>query len=234
MKMRVYRPFLFAVAFGGVATFMFARTATAQGQQSGQTGQAQPTNSAQTPKKQKPVETTTTPDAGSIEKVEPISTGPIRLDNPKYGKVVFHTEVGSFKVLGSDPRLVDGKIEFSFKGTVLVSDLEPGSKLTVTGDVRKEFTTDDKTKEVYFGQGKMTVLGRFRSIQFFGQKLAGNFIGWGIFRFVGEFDKKLQTGFYTLNDNPQTPWGTSINEVHVGNSEETKTEMKVKIRPKGG
>jgi len=208
MKMRAIRPVLLAATVVGMAA-TFAPTAIGPGQFTRpQVNKIQPPPA-------------TSPTAGK----------PLDLTSGDFNGVNFHTNVGSFKLLGSDPRLVEGKLEFNFKGTVLVSNLEKGSTVILGGDVRKEYETDDKDKVLYFGKGKITILGRFRAVQFFGQNLSGRFFGWGIFRFYGEFDKKLDTGTYQVDGAQPYPFGTGGATVNVSGS---GVAGKVKIKKVGG
>lgn len=115
--------------------------------------------------------------------------------------VNFHTQLGSFKLINGS-----GQVEFTFTGTVLLSNVSGTS--SVTGDVRKEF--DRNGKQVWFGTGKVTVDGKFRAIQWFGRNLKGKWTGHGLCRFVGEFDRDLNTGEYWYASNPSKVenWGT--------------------------
>ncbi len=121
------------------------------------------------------------------------------------------TRLGSF-------RLIDGvgKVEITFTGTVLISQLK-GVK-TVTGNVRMEYPRNEKEKkmgrEVWFGTGKIVVDGSFRAIQWFGKDMNAVWTGAGQMRLYGEFDDKLNTGTYVYDSEKVTqywsPYGTNI------------------------
>jgi len=211
MKMRALRPILLTATTAGLAVLTLAPFAMGQGTK---------VPPAPTDPKTKAAEPATT-----------TSAKPIDFTNGNYNGVNFETKVGSFKLLGSDPALVEGKLDFNFKGTVLISNLEAGSKVSVGGDVRKEYETDDKDKVLYFGNGKITITGRFRAVQFFGQNLKGRFFGWGIFRFYGEFDKNLDTGNYQVDGTPKMPFGTGGSTVPISGG---GAQGKIKIKKVGG
>jgi len=105
------------------------------------------------------------------------------------------TSVGSM-------RLIDGrgKVEISFKGTVLISQLQNGSVIP-SGNLKKEY--DARGRQAYFGQGKLVITGSFRGIQWFGRDLTATWTGLGRARLFGEFDKNLNTGFFWYTHNPK-------------------------------
>ncbi|MHB8636474.1 MAG: hypothetical protein ACYC96_08375 [Fimbriimonadaceae bacterium] len=116
------------------------------------------------------------------------------------GNGVFHftTNIGSFKLLGIEDQGVSGHFEMTANGTVLVTGVD---KLpTVTGTLRLEKSFPKWKKYCYHGRGKLTLDGAWRSVQWFGTDLVGNFDGRGKFRLVGEFDKNLNTGWYWTTD----------------------------------
>lgn len=210
MKMRALRPILLTATTAGLAVLTLVPFAMGQG----------------TKVPPSPTETKSKPAEAAKTAVKPVD-----MTNGNFNGVNFETKVGSFKLLGSDPALVEGKLDFNFKGTVLISNLEAGSKVAVAGDVRKEYETDDKDKVLYFGNGKITITGRFRAVQFFGQNLKGRFFGWGIFRFYGEFDKNLDTGSYQLDGGQKFPFGTGGATVGVSGG---GAQGKIKIKKVGG
>ena len=83
--------------------------------------------------------------------------------NLKYG-VNFETKVGSFKIK-SGVHPATGTLKMDFTGTVLVSGLEPGAKVTVTPGVRREIHDTKHNKTVYHGTGTLTFTGAARAIQ---------------------------------------------------------------------
>lgn len=157
--------------------------------------------------------------------------------NAGYGHLNFVTNVGAFKVLGSDEVPVTGALTLKFTGTVLVSVPKPGTKITVTGNVRKEYETQDKLKQVYFGTGTMQIVGVVRAVQFFGRDLTGHFDGVGIFRFYGEFDKKLETGTYWFDGaapEEKRDWGTGGGNVVVPDPQRPTNRPRVRVNKTGG
>jgi hypothetical protein len=150
-----------------------------------------------------------------------------------HGTAFFNTNVGSFKLMAADELPAEGTLDMAFRGTVLVSNLEPGSTIVVTGNVRKEIDDQKYKRQVYFGDGRLTIVGKFRSVQFFGRGLRAAFEGYAFGRLYGEFDKNLDTGLYWYKELPnQTPWssGGSPLQVPLPGTQQPK----VKVEGKGG
>lgn len=122
--------------------------------------------------------------------------GMVRPEGP--GDFHFMTNIGSFKILGSEGQPVTGHLVFSAKGTILISGFTTLPK--TTGTLKLEYKYEPLKKYCYHGEGTITIDGPFRSIQWFGTKLKGDFHGRAKFRLVGEFDKDLNTGFYWTDD----------------------------------
>lgn len=135
-------------------------------------------------------------------------------DTTKVDRLSFASKLGSFKLqLRDDKDLVKGTLELNFTGTVLVSGLSKDGVVTMGSGVRLEYKNDQQNRRVYFGTGTLKITGTARSVQFFGRDLTGTFLGRGVFRFYGEFDKNLKTGDYwygmpTDAKAERTPWGT--------------------------
>jgi hypothetical protein len=145
-----------------------------------------------------------------------------------HGVLFFNTNVGSFKIMGNDKAPAEGQLDFTFKGTVLFSDLDPNSVLKVSGNVRREIHDTKYRKDVYFGQGRITVVGRFRAIQFFGRDMRARFDGFGVVRAVGEFDKNLDTGRYWYQGDPRKEyWQTALVSISVPRWETPKPKIKI-------
>jgi hypothetical protein len=132
-------------------------------------------------------------------KVGPTPVGPIAPEEAKktnapreVGTVHFETKIGSFKSISGH-----GSLEFTFRGTVLLSDYK-GAKPVFEGKVRKEYEGNGKI--VYSGVGKIKVVGEWRGVQWFGKDMKGIWVGDGILRITGEFDKELKTGTYYFDD----------------------------------
>lgn len=115
---------------------------------------------------------------------EPAATD---LNSKGWGIIHFVSNLGSFKCIDGY-----GRLEFEFKGTVLIANLE--GTATPTGTIREEYSADKR--KVYTGAGRLVVEGKWRGVQWFGSNMRGVWWGKGAIRFVGEFDKNLQTGDY--------------------------------------
>ncbi len=151
----------------------------------------------------------------------------------EHARAFFNTNIGSFKLIATDQDPVEGTLDVVFRGTILISNLEPGSTVVVSGNVRKEIDDKKYKRQVYFGNGRITISGRLRSVQFFGQGLRAGFDGFGFGRLYGEFDRNLETGYYWLDgDEDKTPWGTGGMPMAVPPPNFVKP--KVKIQGKGG
>ncbi len=113
----------------------------------------------------------------------------------------FETAIGSFKMIKGK-----GTASFSFEGTVLLIDVVGDVKME--GQLKKEFDDPKLKRKCYFGKGKITVVGSWRGIQWFGGQMKGFIKGESIVRIAGEFDKNLDTGFYWYGTDvaKRNPW----------------------------
>ncbi len=111
---------------------------------------------------------------------------------------VFHmqTKLGSFKVIDGE-----GRLEFSFSGTVLITKLNGTATFAEGSTVRKEH--DKNGRAVYTGSGKLVVDGKWRGVQWFGKDMNAVFFGKGAVRVQGEFDRDLKTGDYWFEDKSE-------------------------------
>src|SRR2546423_1364660 len=89
---------------------------------------------------------------------------------PPTGTLLFTCNVGSFRFVNGT-----GKLDFDFKGTVLVSDLKGTVK--TSGNIRQEYKGHGR--QAYFGSGHLTLDGDFHSLQWFGQNMKGQWVGRG-------------------------------------------------------
>lgn len=123
-------------------------------------------------------------------------------------EVSFETRLGSFKLLPyNEEAIPTGTLNMSFTGTILITGLE--GDLQLGGNLRKEWEDKEAKKVAYFGTGTIRFNGKMKSLQWFGRNLKGTFKGNGFFRLYGEFDDKLETGFYTYKgETDRRPWGT--------------------------
>lgn len=146
--------------------------------------------------------------------------------NPRNTILHFESQLGSF-------RLIDGtgKTEISFAGTLLISNLE--GRHTASPSLRKEFDKMDRV--VYSGRGTVTVIGKWRAVQVFGQDMKGFWFGTGVARFVGEFDRNLNTGFYWFDDpkRKQYWFANSVTTVNLPSVQPGRTDV-VPRRRTGG
>ena len=163
----------------------------------------------------------------------PINKSPNLKFTQNHGTLFFNTNVGSFKLLGVNEIPVEGTLDMTFKGTVLISNLDKNSTILLNGNIRKEIDDQKLQKQVYFGEGRITIIGKLRAVQFFGQQLRGRFDGFGVLRLYGEFDKNLDTGYYWYKgDSTQGTWNTGGMTLVVPRSDQVKP--KVKIEGQGG
>lgn len=125
-----------------------------------------------------------------------------------YGTVNLSTRLGMFKIVKINlDTPAEGRLEMSFKGTVLVSDYR-GKEIVVKGDIRKEFP-DPKVlprypegyrKVVYHGTGTLILDGKYNAVQWMGRELKAKWTGKGFLRLYGEFDDNGETGTFYYND----------------------------------
>ena len=161
------------------------------------------------------------------------------LPKPDYDEFNLTTKIGSFKMLEfNDDKPPEGHFEMSFTGTVLIDTSEAvanprGLKTTVhtEGNVKKEVSYHGR--DVYFGTGKIVVDGGWHALQWFGRDMVGKFLGCGVFRLNGEFDKNLDTGSYWYKNLKKQDWGTGGMQPTVPESKYTVENPTVKINGKG-
>ena len=119
--------------------------------------------------------------------------------DPKFGTMHLSTNLGSFKLIEGE-----GKVDFTFRGTVMVNE-KKGLKISTSGNVRMELQRGNR--RVYFGQGRIILDGAFRSVQWFGRDMRLTWYGRGVARITGEFDKDLNTGYFWYNNpNDKNYW----------------------------
>lgn len=110
-----------------------------------------------------------------------------------FGVLHMNTKLGSFKIIDGE-----GRLEFSFTGTVLITKLKGKATFAQGSKVRKEY--DKRGRAVYTGTGKLVVDGTWRGVQWFGKDMEAVFWGKGAARIQGEFDRNLRTGDYWFDD----------------------------------
>ncbi len=148
----------------------------------------------------------------------------------RLGDLYFTTMIGSFKInpVGDIP--AQGTLTMSFQGTVLVSGDVKQAIVTPGAGVILELDRSKQGKRVYHGNGTITISGRYKGIQFFGEKLNAYWHGYGILLLYGEFDKNLNTGsFWYKGDPSKSDWGSGGHTVTVPKSETSNPMPRVKI-----
>lgn len=136
-----------------------------------------------------------------------------RAQQQEYGTIFFKCNVGSFKLLGVNNLPAEGKVQISFTGTLLVNLFTADNpKITVTGNIRREYNDPAHLQQAFHGTGSMVMDGKFTSIQWFGRDMTASWNGFGIARLVGEFDKDYNTGkyWYIQNTSDIHDWGTQL------------------------
>ncbi len=125
------------------------------------------------------------------------------------GEVDMKTNVGSFKILSPGDVKAFGKVQMNFRGTCLIVGYEGKTPIQVSNGLHLEYKNDQRQRVEYFGQGSITLDGKFKAIQWFGKDLSMNWVGNGICRLYGEFDKDNKTGTYTIKGANPKDWGTA-------------------------
>lgn len=125
--------------------------------------------------------------------------------SPARDEIWLETNVGSFKILQQGEVFPSGDLTMSFSGSVMISGLN--GKVVPEGNVRREYNEPTRERQVWFGDGKLTVSGSFQAVQWFGRNLKAKFNGNGIIRLYGEFDKNLETGSYWFDPAKKNFWG---------------------------
>lgn len=124
------------------------------------------------------------------------------------GEVDMQTNIGAFKITSAGDDKSSGKIKMTFKGSCLVVGYEGTAPVAASTGLRVEYDNKKRDRVVFHGQGTVTLDGKFRAIQWFGQDLKMNWVGRGICRLYGEFDKNQNTGTYTIKGKQPMYWGT--------------------------
>jgi hypothetical protein len=147
------------------------------------------------------------------------------------GEVDLKTSVGSLKINSPGKEKARGRIQMSFRGTLLLSDYK-GATPIVTGTFRKEYDNAQGKRTVYYGKGTITLDGNFRAIQWFGSDLNMKWIGMGICRLFGEFDKAGKTGTYQVKGDLVRYWGSGGTTFSIPNP--VLEQAKAPIIKRGG
>jgi hypothetical protein len=144
----------------------------------------------------------------------------------EYATLHFDAGIGSFRNIDSK-----GRLDVSFKGTLLVNKLKKGGTITATGNLKKEYEGLDRV--IYTGQGRIVVDGEWRVVQWFGTNLTGVWYGRGLMRVIGEFDKNLNTGHYWYTDptNKVVWFATSTMVAELPSRQMMQGSVKPKRKP---
>ena len=150
------------------------------------------------------------------------------------GEAVLKTTIGAFKITSPGDTPAFGKITMSFKGSILIVGYTGSSPINASSGLRVEYKDDKRTRIEYFGEGTITLDGKFRAIQWFGRNLTMNWNGMGIMRLYGEFDKNGDTGTYEVKGDKLRYWGTGGMTFSLPSRLSTATAPEVKIKKSGG
>jgi len=139
------------------------------------------------------------------------SSSPSR-EQPKHGALRLEAGLGSFRLEG------EGRVEMSFRGTLLLVNFE--GKIDLQGRVRKEFEGMGRT--VWFAARdengrlpRVVIEGKWRYLQWFGGDMKAVWKGRGIALLFGEYDENGNSGTWQLDDKPAYPWHTVGRAVYV-------------------
>jgi hypothetical protein len=142
------------------------------------------------------------------------------------------TNLGSFKIKRGSEALNYGRLEMTFKGTVAVSGLN--GTIVPTNGTELELSQPKYKKLVYHskGDGKLSIIGQFDGIQFFGEKVSAYYRGDGVLSLYGEFDKDLNTGLYWYDQTPNNKrfWGTNGLTITPTPYIDTRNQNDIKIK----
>lgn len=112
-----------------------------------------------------------------------------KADGPAFGTLMLDTGPGSFRAEGTGTIGIDSLGGVS---TVFVSGLTgPDKSIRVEG-LRKEY--DDGTRVCYHGSGRVEIRGKFRAVNWMGNRMKGFYTGKGMIRLYGDLDRELKTG----------------------------------------
>lgn len=134
-------------------------------------------------------------------------TEPLKV--PEKGVMNLSTGIGSFVMEGK------GRVEISFTGTLFISKRNATFNI-ISGRLKKEY--DNLDRESWFGENcEVVIEGEWRKIIWFGKDLNAKWVGQGVARLFGEYDKRakekgippgLETGSVQVDDLPPRKWGT--------------------------
>ena len=159
----------------------------------------------------------------------PTSTAPAPI-----GEAVMKTNIGAFKITSPGDVKAFGKVQITFKGTLLIVGYDSSVPIVASAGLNKEYENKQRERIEFFGQGTVTLDGKFRAIQFFGRNLDMKWVGNGICRVYGEFDKNGDTGTFEVKGDQKRFWGSGGTTFTVPPRNNNVVAPKVKIKGSGG
>lgn len=155
----------------------------------------------------------------------------IALAQERIGEVTMKSSMGGFKITSPGDVNAFGKIEMSFKGTMLIVGYE-GTPIVQGPGLRVEYENKGQKRIEYFGKGTLTLNGKFRAIQFFGNDLDLHWVGMGICRVYGGYDKNGNIGTYEVKGDKLGYWSSGGSQFTVP-PRDTIIPPKVRVKAKG-
>lgn len=121
---------------------------------------------------------------------------------PTTGVAKLKAAVGSFKLEGT------GTVDVQFTGTLLIvrAEGQPMPSVEITGDVRKEFDSEEMGRTAWFGTGRAVIKGSWRHVTVFGENMDATWNGAGIAQVYGEFDASGETGTISVDGSEPFEW----------------------------
>jgi hypothetical protein len=150
------------------------------------------------------------------------------------GEAVLKTTTGAFKITSPGDKLAFGKIKMAFKGSILIVGYQGATPIAPSGGLRVEYKDDKRQRVEYFGDGTITLDGKFRAIQWFGRNLNMTWNGMGIVRLYGEFDKNGDTGTFEVKGDKLRYWGTGGMTLSLPSRASSLVAPQVNIKKSGG
>jgi hypothetical protein len=137
------------------------------------------------------------------------------------GNAHLWAEVGSFKLEGN------GTVDVKFTGTLLISRAEgqPMPQVSLQGNVRKEFESEEMGRTAWFGSGSARISGAWRHLTVFGKQMDAKWRGRGIAMVYGEFDAQGKTGFITVDGSEPFEWMNAGMTFHVPASADPRIQQ---------
>ncbi|MEP0765605.1 MAG: hypothetical protein HRF45_03570 [Fimbriimonadia bacterium] len=112
-----------------------------------------------------------------------------RGEGPVLSTLMLDTGPGSFRAEGEGTIVIDS---FGGVATVFVSGLDGANKSIRVEGLRREY--DDGSRVCFHGSGRVVVRGKFRAVNWMGNRMRGSYTGKGMIRLYGDLDKDLKTG----------------------------------------